>query len=73
MNLSDQRYLVETDWLQDHLDEPELRLVECMSLIPNYFEPSRRGRAHCRKWSQGLGGGPYPQERVCGFPGRSIR
>ncbi len=40
MNLSDQRYLVETNWLQDHLDAPELRLVECMSLIPNYFEPS---------------------------------
>lgn len=40
MNLSDRRYLVETDWLQDHLDEPELRVVECTSLIVNYFEPS---------------------------------
>ncbi len=40
MNLSDRRYLVETDWLQDHLDEPELRVIECTSLIPNYFEPS---------------------------------
>ena len=27
MNLSDRRYLVDTDWLQHHLDEPELRVV----------------------------------------------
>ena len=40
MNLSERRGLVETDWLQEHLDEPELRVVECTSLIPNYFEPS---------------------------------
>ena len=40
MDLSAFRHLVETDWVADHLDEPSLRIVDCTSLIPNYFEPS---------------------------------
>ena len=40
MDLSEHRHLVETDWVADHLDEPSLRIVECTSLLPNYFEPS---------------------------------
>lgn len=40
MDLSDRRYLVETDWLEEHLDAEELRVIECTSLIPNYFEPT---------------------------------
>ncbi len=40
MDLSEHRHLVETDWVAAHLAEPSLRIVECTSLIPNYFEPS---------------------------------
>ena len=40
MDLSEHRHLVETDWLADHLNESWLRIVECTSLLPNYFEPS---------------------------------
>lgn len=40
MDLSGRRFLVETDWLEEHLEAPELRVIECTSLIPNYFEPS---------------------------------
>ena len=40
MDLVKQNYLVECDWLAAHLDSPELRIVECTSQLPNYFEPS---------------------------------
>ncbi|MFP6681951.1 MAG: sulfurtransferase [Gammaproteobacteria bacterium] len=40
MDLIEQNYLVECDWLAAHLDSPDLRIVECTSLLPNYFEPS---------------------------------
>ena len=34
------RYLVDTSWLQDHLDDPELRILDCTVYLPNYFEES---------------------------------
>ena len=40
MDLSKHRFLVETDWLAEHLEAPDLRIVECTSLLPNYFEAS---------------------------------
>lgn len=40
MDLSQHRFLVETDWLAEHLEAPDLRIVECTSLLPNYFEAS---------------------------------
>lgn len=40
MNLAEMNYLVGCDWLATHLDTPELRIVECTSQLPNYFEPS---------------------------------
>ncbi|NNL85384.1 MAG: sulfurtransferase [Myxococcales bacterium] len=40
MDLSTQNYLVDTDWLAAHLDNDELRIVECTSLLSNYFEDS---------------------------------
>lgn len=40
MNLAELDYLVECDWLATHLDTPELRIVECTSQLPNYFEAS---------------------------------
>ncbi len=33
-------YLVETDWLQAHLDDADLRILDCTVYLPNYFEPS---------------------------------
>ena len=40
LDLVEQNYLVECDWLGAHLDSPDLRIVECTSQLPNYFEPS---------------------------------
>ena len=34
------RYLVDTAWLQDHLDSPDLRILDCTVYLPNYFEES---------------------------------
>ena len=34
------RYLVDTAWLQDHLDDPDLRILDCTVYLPNYFEES---------------------------------
>ena len=34
------RYLVDTTWLQNHLDDPELRILDCTVYLPNYFEES---------------------------------
>jgi thiosulfate/3-mercaptopyruvate sulfurtransferase len=33
-------YLVDTAWLQRHLDDPELRILDCTVYLPNYFEES---------------------------------
>jgi thiosulfate/3-mercaptopyruvate sulfurtransferase len=33
-------YLVDTAWLQDHLENPELRILDCTVYLPNYFEES---------------------------------
>lgn len=37
MDLSEHRYLVQTEWLAQNLDHPELRIIECTSNLPNYF------------------------------------
>jgi thiosulfate/3-mercaptopyruvate sulfurtransferase len=34
------RYLVDTAWLQDHLDDLDLRILDCTVYLPNYFEES---------------------------------
>lgn len=34
------RYLIDTAWLQDHLHDPELRILDCTVYLPNYFEES---------------------------------
>lgn len=33
-------YLVETDWLHAHLDDPDLRVLDCTVYLPNYFDES---------------------------------
>lgn len=40
MDLTKLNYLVDCHWLAAHLDSPELRIVECTSQLPNYFESS---------------------------------
>ena len=40
MNLNELNHLVDTEWLAAHLDAAELRIVECTSQLPNYFEDS---------------------------------
>jgi thiosulfate/3-mercaptopyruvate sulfurtransferase len=32
------QYVVETDWLADHLDDPDLRIVDCTQYLPGYTE-----------------------------------
>ena len=40
MDLAALNYLVTSDWLAQNLDAPGLRIVECTSQLPNYFEAS---------------------------------
>ena len=38
MTFAQPQYLVETDWLAGHLDDPDLRIIDCTSYLPDYFE-----------------------------------
>jgi thiosulfate/3-mercaptopyruvate sulfurtransferase len=40
MTFRSPQYLVDTDWLARHLDDPELRIIECSVGMPNYHEDS---------------------------------
>ncbi|WP_420467753.1 sulfurtransferase [Panacagrimonas sp.] len=40
MEYAHPEYLVETHWLQEHLDDPGLRVVDCTHYLPNYFDES---------------------------------
>src|SRR4051812_41795826 len=40
MPFQNAHYLVETDWLQSHLNDRELRILDCTVYLPNYFEES---------------------------------
>ncbi|MEM7543205.1 MAG: sulfurtransferase [Pseudomonadota bacterium] len=40
MDLEAENYVVSARWLLGHLDAPDLRIIECTSLLPNYFEES---------------------------------
>ena len=57
MGFRNPHYLVETDWLHTHLDDADLRILDCTMYLPNYFDASAAknievasGRAH---WEQG--------------------
>jgi thiosulfate/3-mercaptopyruvate sulfurtransferase len=57
MTFQNPQYLVETDWLQTHLDDANLRILDCTVYLPNYFDDSAAekveivsGRAN---WQQG--------------------
>ena len=38
MSFVNRQYLVETDWLANHLDDPDLRIVDCTQYLPDYGE-----------------------------------
>jgi len=40
MTFQKPQYLVETDWLAEHLNDPELCIIECNVGMPNYHEAS---------------------------------
>jgi thiosulfate/3-mercaptopyruvate sulfurtransferase len=40
MSFQNSKYLVETDWLQEHLHDRDLRILDCTVYLPNYFEES---------------------------------
>jgi thiosulfate/3-mercaptopyruvate sulfurtransferase len=40
MSFQNSKYLVETEWLQQHLHDPDLRILDCTVYPPNYFEES---------------------------------
>tara|TARA_Y100001935_G_scaffold255537_1_gene269288 strand:+ start:4284 stop:5177 length:894 start_codon:yes stop_codon:yes gene_type:complete len=44
MDLTPYNSLVDTNWLEKHLDADSLRIVESTSLIPNYFEESEENK-----------------------------
>jgi thiosulfate/3-mercaptopyruvate sulfurtransferase len=57
MTFQNPQYLVETDWLHTHLNDANLRILDCTVYLPNYFDASAAekieivsGRAH---WKQG--------------------
>ena len=34
------RFLVDSAWLQEHLEDADLRILDCTVYLPNYFEES---------------------------------
>ena len=44
MTFQNPQYLVETDWLAEHLNDPDLRIIECNAGLPNYYEDSAGDR-----------------------------
>ncbi len=40
MSFQHPQYLVETEWLAEHLDDTDLRIIECNVGLPNYYEDS---------------------------------
>src|SRR4051812_5750686 len=38
MTIVNPQYLVETDWLAEHLDDPDLRIIDCTQYLPNYTD-----------------------------------
>jgi 3-mercaptopyruvate sulfurtransferase SseA len=57
MGFRNPHYFVETDWLHTHLDDADLRILDCTMYLPNYCDANAAktievasGRAH---WEQG--------------------
>lgn len=52
MSYANPQYLVESDWLEAHLDDPELRIFDCMVLVHS-GEKGLRLESGCEAWAQG--------------------
>jgi thiosulfate/3-mercaptopyruvate sulfurtransferase len=61
MTFHNPQYLVETDWLAGHLDDPELRIIECNVGMPNYYDESSGERIEIVS-----GRGDYEQGHIPG-------
>ncbi len=57
MTFQNPQYLVETDWLHTHLDEANLRILDCTVYLPNYFDASAAEKVEIvsgrENWEQG--------------------
>jgi thiosulfate/3-mercaptopyruvate sulfurtransferase len=57
MTFQNPQYLVETDWLQTHLDDANLRILDCTVYLPNYFDDSAAEKVEIvsgrENWEQG--------------------
>lgn len=57
MTFQNPQYLVETDWLHAHLDDADLRILDCTVYLPNYFDASAAEKVEIvsgrRNWEQG--------------------
>ena len=40
MTTNTSEHLVETSWLEEHLSDPTLRIIDCTVFLPNYFDES---------------------------------
>jgi 3-mercaptopyruvate sulfurtransferase SseA len=45
MGSQNPQYLVETDWLHAHLDDADLRVLDCTVYLPNYAGGRKAGDA----------------------------
>ena len=57
MTFKNPQYLVETDWLEAHLDDPNLRIFDCTVYLTNYFDESAGRKLEIvsgrSQWEQG--------------------
>ena len=54
------QYLVETDWLAMHLDDPALRLLECTAILHPRPEGGYRAESGRSIWAAGPRGAGSP-------------
>ena len=52
MSISQTPYLVETDWLEDHLDDPNIRILECTTFV-RASEDGYRMESGLEEWKKG--------------------
>ena len=53
MNREDPEYLVQTDWLAEHLDDPSLRVLECTTILHPMPDGGYRAESGRATWAAG--------------------
>ena len=56
MEFQNPQHLVETDWLQENLDDPNLRIIDCTVYLPNYFDETADESEHFSQIPEGFAG-----------------